>query len=147
MSRVAHTVSNKSTLRRPVIDSDSVGKVPTNIRQKYLDTLVDECLKMYPNNTSAAYKRAEDEEKACCEKSKTRSIYLNSVVMCVKKIRDEVKEAGFSGRPNEQKKVTPNMLTTHLQTLYGNVKGTWSIESSVKNVEMTRDMFYKLLNR
>ena len=56
-SRKAHLVSNVSTLRKPVINSDSAGKIPVNIRQKYLDTIVDECLKIYPNNVSAAYQR------------------------------------------------------------------------------------------
>jgi len=40
------------------------------------------------------------------------------------------------------------MLTTHMQTLYGNVTGSWSIEAPVKNVtEMTSEMFYKILMR
>ena len=88
-SRKAHSVSNVSTLRRPVIDTDSAGKVPVNIRQKYLDTIDDECLKIFTNNTAAAYQRAEKEERMCCEKSKTRSIYLNSVVMSIKKLRND----------------------------------------------------------
>ena len=50
-------MSNVSTLRKPVINSDSAGKIPVNIRQKYLDTIVDECLKIFPNNVSAAYQR------------------------------------------------------------------------------------------
>ena len=104
-----------------LIDSESAAsKVPTNIRQKYLDTLVDECLKIYPTNTAAAYQRAEEEEKVCAEKSKTRSIYLNSVVMCIKRLRNEAKEINpTSKKAVEFKNTTPNMLTTHLQTLLG----------------------------
>ena len=40
-----------------MIDSDSAGKIPVNVRQKYLDTIVDECLKIFPNNVAAAYER------------------------------------------------------------------------------------------
>ena len=115
--------------------------------QKYLDTLVDECSKIYPNNTAAAYKRAEDEERACCERSKTRSIYLNVVVNCIKKLRNE--SSGNTEKP-KPKSITPNMLTTHLQTLVGKAGtiGSWSIETSVKNVpDMTKEMFYKILKR
>ena len=56
-TRKAHTVSNVVSLRKPVIDSDSAGKIPVNVRQKYLDTIVDECLKIFPNNVAAAYER------------------------------------------------------------------------------------------
>ena len=72
VQRKAHIMTNTAVLRRPVIDSDTQGKVPANVRQKYLDTITDECLKIYPNNTAAAYKRAEDEEKICSDRSKTR---------------------------------------------------------------------------
>ena len=91
-------------------------------------------------------KRAEKEEIACCEKSKTRSIYLNSVVNSIKKLRNEAKESGASNRVKNYvpqgtqfvPKGTPgtpfvphhtatssNMLTTHMQTLYGNVSGRY----------------------
>ena len=152
VQRKAHVVTNVSSLRRPVIDSDSAAsKVPTNIRQKYLDTLVDECLKIYPDNTAAAYQRAEDEEKGCAEKSKTRSIYLNSVVMCIKRLRNEAKEVNPSAKKAvEFKNTTPNMLTTHLQTLLGKAGtvGSWSIEDKVTKIpELTTEILYKMLLR
>ena len=79
-------------------------------------------LKIFTNNTAAAYQRAEKEEKMCCEKSKTRSIYLNSVVMSIKKLRNEAKQSQGSQprkiQPPSQS-ITPNMLTTHMQTLVG----------------------------
>ena len=82
-------------------------------------------LKIFTNNTAAAYQRAEKEEKMCCEKSKTRSIYLNSVVMSIKKLRNEAKQSQGSGQPQRRtpqqpsQSITPNMLTTHMQTLVG----------------------------
>ena len=116
-----------------------------------MDTLVDECLKIYPNNTAAAYQRAEDEEKGCAEKSKTRSIYLNSVVMCIKRLRNEGKEVNPGAKKAvEFKNTTPNMLTTHLQTLLGKAGtiGSWSIEDKMKNIpELTSEILYKMLLR
>jgi hypothetical protein len=155
VARKAHNVTNTASLRKPVITSDSNGKVPNNVRQRYLDTITDECLKLYPRNVAAAYKRAEDEEKVCSDKSKSRSIYLNFVVNCIKRLRDEVKETGSSlmkeaagGR--SPTKITPNLLTTHMQVLTGKpgTRGTWSIESPVKNVpSLTKKMFYQVLKR
>ena len=116
-----------------------------------MDTLVDECLKIYPDNTSAAYQRAEAEEKVCSEKSKTRSIYLNSVVMCIKKLRNEAKKVNpTSKKAQEFKRTTPNMLTTHLQTILGKAGtvGSCSIEHNVKSIpDLTPDRFYAMLLR
>ena len=145
MTRVAHSVNSVSTLRRPVITTEA--KVPTNVRQKYLDTITDECLKIYPNNLAAAYKRAEDEEKVCCDKSKSRSIYLHSVVSCIKKLRNE---ATTDKVPQVPKTITPNMLTTHLQTLVGKAgtRGSWSIEYNEKAVpELTNKVLYTIMKR
>ena len=67
-------------------------------------------------------KKAEKEEIACCEKSKTRSIYLNSVVNSIKKLRNEAKVNQGPGQPKRvqpPQSITPNMLTTHMQTLVG----------------------------
>lgn len=151
VSRTAHAVTNVTSLRRPVVTTES--KVPNNVRQKYLDTITDECLKIYLNNVASAYKRAEDEEKICSDKSKNRAVYLNSVVNCIKKLRNEAKEANNGKRiaiPPVQKSITPNMLTTHMQTLLGKAgtRGSWSIEHNDKSLpEMTSDMFFKFLSR
>ena len=152
VQRKAHLMKNAEVLRRPVIDSDTQGKVPANVRQKYLDTITDECLKIYPNNTAAAYKRSVYEENICSNKSKTRSIYLNLVVNLIKKLRNEAKannpSASNSADP-VKKSVTPNMLTTHLQTLIGKAGtiGSWSIEENkyqkFLNTDMSSEMLYR----
>ena len=142
-------MKNAEVLRRPAIDSDSQGKVPVNVRQKYLDTITDECLKIFPNNTAAAYKRAEDEEKICSDKSKTRSIYLNLVVNLIKKLRNEAKTnnpSASNSNSTVKKSITPNMLTTHLQTLIGKAGtiGSWSIEENAKSVpDLNSEMLYR----
>ena len=152
VQRKAHLMKNAEVLRRPVIDSDTQGKVPANVRQKYLDTITDECLKIYPNNTAAAYQRSVYEENICSNKSKTRSIYLNLVVNLIKKLRNEAKannpSASNSADP-VKKSVTPNMLTTHLQTLIGKAGtiGSWSIEENkyqkFLNTDMSSEMLYR----
>ena len=152
VQRKAHLMKNAEVLRRPAIDSDTQGKVPANVRQKYLDTITDECLKIYPNNTAAAYQRSVYEENICSNKSKTRSIYLNLVVNLIKKLRNEAKannpSASNSADP-VKKSVTPNMLTTHLQTLIGKAGtiGSWSIEENkyqkFLNTDMSSEMLYR----
>ena len=152
VQRKAHLMKNAEVLRRPAIDSDTQGKVPANVRQKYLDTITDECLKIYPNNTAAAYQRSVYEENICSNKSKTRSIYLNLVVNLIKKLRNEAKannpSASNSADP-AKKSVTPNMLTTHLQTLIGKAGtiGSWSIEENkyqkFLNTDMSSEMLYR----
>ena len=152
VQRKAHLMKNAEVLRRPAIDSDTQGKVPANVRQKYLDTITDECLKIYPNNTAAAYQRSVYEENICSNKSKTRSIYLNLVVNLIKKLRNEAKannpSASSSADP-AKKSVTPNMLTTHLQTLIGKAGtiGSWSIEENkyqkFLNTDMSSEMLYR----
>ena len=160
VQRKAHLMKNAEVLRRPAIDSDSQGKVPANVRQKYLDTITDECLKMYPNNTAAAYKRSVYEENICSDKSKTRSIYLNLVVNLIKKLRNEAKTNNPASNSDSVKKstytdgvrrsiITPNMLTTHLQTLIGKAGtiGSWSIEENkyqkFLNTDMSSEMLYR----
>ncbi len=65
MPRVAHMPTDEALLRRPIIPPDAVGssKVPSNVRQRYLDSIVDECLKLHIGNRQAAYERALKEEE------------------------------------------------------------------------------------
>ena len=40
-------------LRRPTVLADPKGKVPNNVRQRYLNQFIDECLKIYPGEQDA----------------------------------------------------------------------------------------------
>ncbi|NXQ75501.1 REXO1 exonuclease, partial [Quiscalus mexicanus] len=52
--RVAHVPSLQSTtLQRPVIPTEFGAKVPTNIRQRYLNLFIDECLKFCSSSQEA----------------------------------------------------------------------------------------------
>ncbi|CAN9500319.1 unnamed protein product [Ophioblennius macclurei] len=87
--RVAHTPTMKSTsLKRPVIPSEFGAKVPTIIRQRYLNNFIDECLKFCPTE-GAAHNMALEEEKLVYDRSSTKKIYLNIAVNTLKKLRSQ----------------------------------------------------------
>ncbi|KAK9409156.1 RNA exonuclease 1 like [Crotalus adamanteus] len=85
--RIAHTPTLQSTtLKRPVIPTEYGAKVPTNIRQRYLNLFIDECLKFCPTQ-QGAFDKALAEEKVVYERSTSRNIYLNVAVNTLKKLR------------------------------------------------------------
>ncbi|XP_041862564.1 RNA exonuclease 1 homolog [Melanotaenia boesemani] len=85
--RMAHTPTMKSTsMRRPVIPTEFGAKVPTNIRQRYLNTFIDECVK-FCRSEEAAFQMALDEERLVYERSSSKNIYLNVAVNTLKKLR------------------------------------------------------------
>ncbi|XP_027765723.1 RNA exonuclease 1 homolog [Empidonax traillii] len=88
--RVAHVPSLQSpSLQRPVIPTEFGAKVPTNIRQRYLNLFIDECLKFCPSSQEA-FDKALSEEKVAYERSTSRNIYLNVAVNTLKKLRSLV---------------------------------------------------------
>ena len=115
--RKAHT-SSSTVVRKPFVTPDPKSKVPTTVRQKYLDTIITECLKITGGEELEAYTRAEREEANCCRKASSRMLYLNLVVSTIKKLRAEATAAAASA---QHRKSAPNlsekrsMLTTHLQ--------------------------------
>uniref|UniRef100_A0A7N4PZV4 RNA exonuclease 1 homolog n=1 Tax=Sarcophilus harrisii TaxID=9305 RepID=A0A7N4PZV4_SARHA len=85
--RIAHMPSLQSvSLNRPVIPTEFGAKVPTNIRQRYLNLFIDECLKFCPS-PQEAYDKALSEEKVAYERSSSKNIYLNVAVNTLKKLR------------------------------------------------------------
>ncbi|XP_074060783.1 RNA exonuclease 1 homolog isoform X3 [Macrotis lagotis] len=85
--RIAHVPSLQSvSLNRPVIPTEFGAKVPTNIRQRYLNLFIDECLKFCPS-PQEAYDKALSEEKVAYERSSSKNIYLNVAVNTLKKLR------------------------------------------------------------
>ncbi|KAI4872301.1 hypothetical protein NFI96_027729 [Prochilodus magdalenae] len=87
--RVAHTPTLKSSsMKRPVIPTEFGAKVPTNVRQRYLNVFIDECLKFCPSE-KAAFQMALDEEKLVYERSNSKNIYLNVAVNTLKKLRSK----------------------------------------------------------
>ncbi|XP_064625798.1 uncharacterized protein LOC135486691 isoform X2 [Lineus longissimus] len=81
------------TMKRPTIPPDLGGKVPTNVRQRYLNLFVDECLKIYDSQKDA-FERALSEEKAVYTRSGSKNVYLNVAVNAIKKLRNESQASG-----------------------------------------------------
>ena len=135
--------------------------MPANVRQRYLNAIVDECLKLYRGDKEKAFARATKEEKSCCERGKTRTVYLNVVVNCVKKLRNEVVDSSKNPTPSTSgvtsgiiglEKVTKsNLIHTHLDVLAGKggAAGSWSIEKKVKYDvnKISADVMYAVLKR
>ena len=157
MPRLAHTPTAKAVkrLEKPIIASDPKAKVPANVRQRYLDSIVEECLRIYKADKSKAYERAVKEEESCYGRSKNRNIYLNVVVNAIKKLRGETAvstpAAGSAASTSTaQAAGKRNMLTTHMQVLAGKAGtvGTWSIEKPKRDAaEITPDLTYTILKR
>ncbi|KAI7798164.1 RNA exonuclease 1-like protein [Triplophysa rosa] len=85
--RVAHTPTLKSSaMKRPVIPAEFGAKVPTNIRQRYLNIFIDECVK-FCCSEQEAFQTALDEEKVVYDRSSSKNIYLNVAVNTLKKLR------------------------------------------------------------
>ncbi|XP_015250477.1 PREDICTED: RNA exonuclease 1 homolog isoform X1 [Cyprinodon variegatus] len=108
--RTAHTPTMKSTsMKRPVIPTEFGAKVPTNIRQRYLNTFIDECVKFCPSE-EAAFRMALDEEKLVYDRSSSKNIYLNVAVNTLKKLRGKsgsssspvTKDAGIAAKRRAQ---------------------------------------------
>jgi len=88
--RVAHVVKNTApagSLPRPRIPVEYGAKVPQNQRQRYLDRIIDEYLRICPTEKEA-FEKAVEEEKALYERSTRRQVYLNLCVNAIKKLRD-----------------------------------------------------------
>ncbi|KAM9515734.1 RNA exonuclease 1 homolog isoform 1-T1 [Guaruba guarouba] len=103
--RIAHVPSLQSTsLQRPVIPTEFGAKVPTNIRQRYLNLFIDECLK-FCSSSQEAFDKALSEEKVAYERSTSRNIYLNVAVNTLKKLRSLVPNSSTSTNKTSNKKV------------------------------------------
>ncbi|RUS85160.1 hypothetical protein EGW08_007064, partial [Elysia chlorotica] len=115
--RKAHepTLSN---LKRPLIPADFGSKVPTNVRQRYLNLIIDEHLKFRPE--SEAFAKGEEDEKAVYQKANNKNIYLGVAVNTIKRIRQEA--AQFLPSNSKKPKLAqarPHATQSHAATLGG----------------------------
>nr|CAG4651609.1 EOG090X01LQ [Triops cancriformis] len=139
----------QTTLPRPIIPTDFGSKVPASIRQRYLNILVDECLKFYTKEQEA-YDRALAEEQNCYARSSNRNVYLNVVVNCVKKIRTEASSKGGDSSSDLASTSGSNAKVSHLSILAGKggTKGSWSIEKPKKSIDtLTGGALYQFFTR
>ncbi|CAI9739765.1 RNA exonuclease 1 homolog [Octopus vulgaris] len=84
-SRVAH-VPKKEVLKRPTITPDSSSKVPVAIRQRYLNLIIDEYVKLIDSEWEAM-KKGEEEEKDVYRSCNTKVGYLNKAIHLIKRLR------------------------------------------------------------
>ncbi|XP_069574175.1 RNA exonuclease 1 homolog [Brachyistius frenatus] len=123
--RVAHMPTMKSSsMKRPVIPTEFGAKVPTNVRQRYLNTFIDECVK-FCRSEDVAFQTALDEEKLVYERSSSKNIYLNVAVNTLKKLRGK-----SSSRPSAVTKdaglVAKRRALSHEEVLGGRLAATTS---------------------
>ena len=160
-SRTAHTPSLAS-VPKPLVTPDPHSKVPTNVRQRYLNSIIDECLKITGGEDElAAHVRAEKEEAECSRKASSRMIYLNLAVNCIKRLRTEAAEEakkseerakGIRGvKGNLGSQLAKQGETSHFSILAGKpgATGTWSIEKEkeIKPEDVDEPMLYKVLTK
>ena len=81
--RIAHVPAVRPTIIREV-----GAKVPHTVRQKYLDSFVDEALKFITNAT-VAYKVALSEEKVCYSNAGDKQLYYMAAVGTKKRLRSK----------------------------------------------------------
>lgn len=106
-------------MKRPIIPTEFGAKIPTNIRQRYLNTFIDECVKFCPSEDVAfqtvrnparreacvelssvtlfSLFQALDEEKLVYERSSSKNIYLNVAVNTLKKLRSKSNSCSSPG--------------------------------------------------
>ncbi|XP_054706424.1 RNA exonuclease 1 homolog [Uloborus diversus] len=88
--RVAH-VPDLAFKPRPIIPADFGSKVPVNVRQKFLNAFIDECLK-FCSSEDEAYEMGLEEEKKAYERSSSKPVYMNVAANTLKRLRDRVSQ-------------------------------------------------------
>ncbi|KAG6461673.1 hypothetical protein O3G_MSEX012778 [Manduca sexta] len=144
VQRVAH-IPNEKFIDRPGILEALGSKIPANIRSKYLNMMIDECLKLYVTATDA-YSRAQHEELATSKKCNTVPIYKNSAVLTVSRLRKELLECNGvkkSGSDSSTLARTPGGKA--IET------GSWSIENknrkTIDNHEFSGSKLYNNIQK
>uniref|UniRef100_A0A915LAS7 Elongin A binding-protein 1 domain-containing protein n=1 Tax=Romanomermis culicivorax TaxID=13658 RepID=A0A915LAS7_ROMCU len=111
-----HVLPNTPTSRRPVILFDSSAKVPSTIRQRYLNVMIDHCLK-YCRSEQAAYDLAVEQENNVYRKSNSKAAYLNAAVNAIKRLRDDFDDE----KPKNTNANTTTSTLSHSDVLLGKV--------------------------
>lgn len=137
-ARVAH-MPNEKFCERPGVLEPLASKIPVSVRSKYLNMMIDECLKIY-FTIEDAYERAQQEELATSKKCKATQIYKNSAILAVTRLRKEVKETNGIKINNIN---TGTSTISHDKILVGKIgeKSSWSIKSkSRKDFQFTDEL-------
>ncbi|XP_070195418.1 RNA exonuclease 1 homolog [Littorina saxatilis] len=147
--RVAHT-PNLTNIKRPVIPASFGSKVPSNIRQRYLNLIIDECLKFCANEEEA-YKKGLQEETGVYDRASNKNIYLRVAVNTITRLRAEAKESLPGSSSSKQRR--SSLTQSHEATLGGSraLKTSFTLHRSTgagKKVEVpmtAAELYQKLL--
>lgn len=93
--RVAHVPDTSLSDIPDVLEADK-SRLPVNVRTRFLTLLADECVKLYISKEEA-FARALHEEYACYAKSKVLTIYRNSAMLAVNRMRKEIQDRNSNG--------------------------------------------------
>ncbi|XP_055514525.1 RNA exonuclease 1 homolog [Leucoraja erinacea] len=146
--RIAHTPTLKSSLKRPTIPTEYGSKVPTNVRQRYLNVFIDECLK-FCTSEQMAFDKALSEESTVYQRSTSRTVYLNVAVNTLKKLRSQ--SNGMPSPPKQAANVdTKKKMQSHEALLGGRLamKTSFTLNRSGKqqDVELKGASLYNRLS-
>uniref|UniRef100_UPI00398E3FD3 RNA exonuclease 1 homolog isoform X1 n=1 Tax=Pristiophorus japonicus TaxID=55135 RepID=UPI00398E3FD3 len=146
--RIAHAPTLKSSLTRPTIPTEYGSKVPTNVRQRYLNVFIDECLKIC-GSEQTAFDQALSEEKTVYQRSTSRTVYLNVAVNTLKKLRSQ--NYTMPSPTNKTAIVTTNKKVQSHETLLGGrlaMKTSYTLNRSGKqqDVELKGAALYRKLS-
>ncbi|XP_076134643.1 RNA exonuclease 1 homolog isoform X2 [Alosa pseudoharengus] len=125
-----------SSMKRPVIPTEFGAKVPTGVRQRYLNLFIDECLKVCPSEP-AAFQMALDEEKVVYDRSSSKNIYLNVAVNTLKKLRSK-STLPASNPPKYQAASASQKIQSHEKMLGGRMaaKTSFTVNRMGKQQEL-----------
>ncbi|XP_073542434.1 RNA exonuclease 1 homolog isoform X2 [Phyllobates terribilis] len=144
VKRRSHVPSLQSAaLKRPVLPTEFGAKVPTTIRQRYLNLFIDECLK-FCQPQEEAFNKALEEEKLVYSRSSSRNIYLNVAVNTLKKLRSQGSDKKTSPKVANKKSVS------HESVLGGKLaaKISFSVQrSNHQDEELTETTIYNKLKK
>lgn len=143
--RQAHVPSLQSAaLKRPVLPTEFGAKVPTTVRQRYLNLFIDECLMFCPSQQEA-FNKALEEEKMVYSRSSSRNIYLNVAVNTLKKLRSQGSEKEAAAP-----KVFNKRAVSHESVLGGRLaaRTSFSVQRNIHHdEELTEVTLYEKLKK
>ncbi|XP_072172640.1 uncharacterized protein [Diadema setosum] len=131
--RVAHVP--KSASKRPMVVPDRSNKVPTNIRQRYLNLFIDEIIKT-ARTEKEAFDKGLEEEKVVYQRASSRNIYLNLCVNALKKLQN-VTASQLDSPPSTPTLMSARNVISHEAVLGGKLaaKTSFSIHRSSHSQE------------
>lgn len=137
--RIAHRLPiSQSKQKRPRLPLGIAKKVPSSLRMKYLDVIINEYLNT-GHQEEESYDEALKEEKTIANRAANKSIYINLVAVLKKRIREKV---GLTTLPQDDdpKFIDGNKVVSHSEILVGKVTGSFSVEKRKRKTSDPSDL-------